>query len=88
MKRLGIIVGLLTGLAYGASCDSAVGSCVSSGGIVDTCKPDWTREECEEWDAEGINDADWTFSRKDCDERGFTVKCEYDETRVRTASDC
>jgi hypothetical protein len=89
MNKTSMVLGFAMGIAVGASCDgTAVGTCVSSGGIVDSCKPDFTKGECEEWDDEMVNGGDWTFSKKSCPTRGFPVKCEYDATHVRTQSDC
>ncbi|MEZ4319848.1 MAG: hypothetical protein R3F61_20220 [Myxococcota bacterium] len=36
------------------------------------CHDDWTRAECEDWDAQEINGAQWTFhSGQTCADRGF-----------------
>jgi hypothetical protein len=55
------------------------GACVGSGGdILDSpvCKNDWSRAECQEWDDEGINDADWDFhAGRNCEGLGYTERC-------------
>lgn len=50
------IIILSTAIALSCSGDKA-GTCVSSGGIVDSCKPNFTRGECEEWNDESVNGA-------------------------------
>lgn len=89
MRSVSIIFAFGTGVAVSLACgDSATGTCVSSGGIVDSCKPDFTRGECDEWDDLMVNGASWSFSRKSCPKRGFPVECSEDATHVRSESDC
>lgn len=87
MVRILFITISSTAIVLSCSEDKA-GTCVSSGGIVDSCKPNFTRGECEEWNDESVNGANWSFSTTSCASRGFTVKCSEDATHVRTASDC
>ena len=78
---------VVTALALLAGCGDSVGSCVASGGIVDSCKQDWTEAECQTWNDQKVNDATWTFSSDSCDSLGFSATCP-DGTRVRSTSDC
>ncbi len=67
---------------------SSTGACVGTGGIVDECKEDWDKDECQEWDDLEVNDANWSWHRGDsCDDRGYSVKCP-DGSFVKSASDC
>ena len=70
-----------------ASGCGGVGACVGAGGIVDVCKEDWTREECDEWDAEGVNGSSWSWQAGSCESAGFSAQCE-DGTWVYSSSDC
>ena len=63
------------------------GSCVASGGIVDECKQDWTKEECDDWTRQGVNGSKWTFGSKSCEELGFSVRCA-DGSYARTSATC
>ncbi len=52
------------------------GVCVSSGGSVDTCKEDWSWDDCDEFNSAKVNGADWSWTQdQTCDERGFTEMC-------------
>ena len=70
-----------------AGCGPAVGSCVGTGGIVDSCKEGWTEEECADWNDQGVNGSTWTFSKASCEENGYSAVCS-DGTHVRSSSDC
>ncbi len=72
------------GLTLAAGC---TGSCEGTGGLVDECKEGWTQEECDEWDAEEVNDADWTFHAGSCEALGYDVECA-DGSFVKSESDC
>ena len=62
---------LLAGIA---GCGTG-GVCIGTGGIIDVCKEDWTRAECNEWDAMQVNGANWNYSSGSCEGRGYTVQC-------------
>ena len=52
----------------------AVGACHGYSDILDSsyCYDDWYDWECEEYDAEGVNGADWYFwEGQTCAERGL-----------------
>jgi hypothetical protein len=68
-------------------CGNQLGACVGTGGIVDECKEGWTRDECEDWDAQEVNDASWSWHSKSCEKLGYTVECA-DGSFVMSASDC
>jgi hypothetical protein len=60
------------------SCGSGTGACVGSGGLLASpeCKEDWDEAECEDWDAQEVNGASWTFHGGDtCDDLGYTEMC-------------
>jgi hypothetical protein len=51
------------------------------------CKEDWTRIECQEWDDEGINGANWDFYGGDsCEDLGYTDRCS--DGSYRYSGDC
>ena len=61
-----------------AACGGGVGVCIGSGGALSSpeCKENWTKEECDDWDAQGINGADWTFnSSNSCSAQGYPEEC-------------
>ncbi len=88
MKTILMAYGLLFVLTIGAAgCGFGGGSCTASGGLVDECKQDWTRAECDEWDGLQVNDASWSYSSKSCESLGFDIECA-DGSFVRTSSDC
>lgn len=63
------------------------GLCEGTGGIVDECFEGWTQAECEEWDAEGVNGATWTFHGSgSCEARGYPYDC--DGAWLRNSGDC
>ncbi len=70
-----VILLLCASSAVHVSCGGAVGQCVASSGSVDSCKVDWTRDECAEWDDMEVNGASWSWTRDSCGSRGFTVEC-------------
>lgn len=75
------------GVAVLSGC-SGGGACVGTGGIVDECKEDWTQGECEDWDAQGVNGANWTYHPAQlCSDLGYTVQCA-DGSWVTRAGDC
>ena len=74
------------GFALG-SCGGVSGSCVGTGGIVDECKQDWTKDECSDWDDQGVNSANWDWSLKSCEDRGFDIQCS-DGSYVQSSGDC
>jgi hypothetical protein len=89
--RLGLVFVML--LLVGGSILSACGgdgACVGSGGgilLSPVCKEDWTRIECQEWDDEGINGADWNFYSGDsCEDLGYTDRCS--DGSYRFPGDC
>jgi hypothetical protein len=84
---LGVAVGTLLAVSAGLAGCGGVGSCASSGGIVDECKQDWTEAECDDWDNQEVNGASWSFSSDTCDDRGFSVRCP-DGSYVRSSGDC
>lgn len=63
------------------------GSCVGTGGVVDECKQDWTKEECKDWDDQGVNGANWDWAAKSCEARGYDVECS-DGSYVQSSADC
>jgi len=81
------IVVLLAVTAVLGTCAGCVGSCEGTGGLVDECKEGWTQGECDEWDAEEVNDADWTWSAQSCEALGYDVECA-DGSFVQSSSDC
>lgn len=58
---------------------SIEGACVGSGGsILDSpvCKDEWYGGECQEWDDEGVNGANWDFhALRSCEGLGYTDQC-------------
>jgi hypothetical protein len=70
------IVGFLFSILLFAAC-SGTGACVSD--VVEFtsflrvyCYDDFSKDECEDYDAQNINGANWTFYRGDtCDDRGL-----------------
>jgi hypothetical protein len=89
--RLGLIVLLLLASPMILSaCGGGTGACVGSGGDVllsPVCKPDWSRAECQEWDDEGINGAEWNFFSGDsCQDLGYTDRCS--DGSYRFPGDC
>lgn len=70
------IVGFLFSILLFAAC-SGTGACVSdvrdlySGSVV-YCYDDFSKDECEDYDAQELNTVGWTFYRGDtCDDRGL-----------------
>ena len=84
--KVGLALGCLALGALASAC-GGVGSCASSGGLVDECKQDWSKSECEDWNSQQVNGASWSYSSDSCDERGFSVSCA-DGSYVRASSDC
>ncbi len=70
-----------------AGCGGGSGSCFSSGGSPEECKPDWSEEECQNWDSTGVNGAHWSFSTSSCDDLGFVVECA-DGTHLQAGHTC
>jgi hypothetical protein len=71
-------VGVLLSILIFASC-SGTGACVSD--VVEFqfisdkvyCYDDFSKDECEDYTAQQINGASWTYYRGDtCDDRGLT----------------
>ncbi len=59
-------------LVFAAGCD-VTGACAGWSDTLGSsyCYDDWYEDECEEWDAIGVNDADWYFhAGQTCSERG------------------
>ena len=81
-KRMkAVLIFFLCTLAVGAilfsSCSGA-GICVGSGGSIllsPVCKEGWTSDECAEWDAQGISDANWNYYSGTCADQGYTERC-------------
>jgi hypothetical protein len=72
-------------LLAAAACGSGV--CEGTGGVVDECFEGWTREECEEWDATGVNGSTWTFHASgSCEGYGYPVEC--GGSWLRSSEDC
>jgi hypothetical protein len=60
------------------ACGSGAGACVGTGGLLASpvCKEDWDEAECDDWDAQEINGASWSFNGGDsCTDLGYTEKC-------------
>lgn len=59
-----------------SSC-SDTGACVGSGGVLlsPECKEGWSKEECDQWDAEEINGANWNYYGGSCADQGYTEEC-------------
>ena len=88
-KALLVLIVILLGGTILSACDG-VGACVGSGGGVllsPVCKEDWSRSECQEWDDEGINGANWSFYSGDsCEDLGYTDRCS--DGSYRFPGDC
>lgn len=55
------------------------GACVSTGGSPEECKQDWDQADCDDFDANNVNGATWTFyPGQTCADRGFTSTCSAD----------
>lgn len=90
--RLGVFVFmliLLGGIILSA-CGGGTGACVGSGGstlLSPVCKEDWSRSECQEWDEQEINGANWSFYSGDsCEDLGYTDRCS--DGSYRFPGDC
>jgi hypothetical protein len=85
-----LLLVLLIGTLILGACGGGTGACVGSGGDVllsPVCKPDWSRAECQEWDAEGINGANWDYFGGDsCEGLGYTDRCS--DGSYRYPGDC
>ena len=59
--RDGVLV--LSCIALGAAGCASEGACAGHSDILDSeyCYDGWDRSECDEYDAEGVNDASWNF---------------------------
>ena len=80
-------IGLLLLIILG-SC-SSTGVCIASGGdvlLAPECKNGWTRAECREWNAMGVNGASWEFKSGTCESKGFTERCS--DGSFRFPGDC
>ncbi|MBI5508750.1 MAG: hypothetical protein HY903_08345 [Deltaproteobacteria bacterium] len=56
----------------------STGACVGSGGVLSSpeCKEDWSEAECDDWGAQGVNGAAWTYHGGDsCSDLGYTSQC-------------
>lgn len=90
--RLGlfVLIMILVGGVLLSACGGGGGACVGSGGgilLSPVCKQDWSRSECQEWDDEEINGADWNFYSGDsCEDLGYTDRCS--DGSYRYAGDC
>jgi hypothetical protein len=84
-RLLLVILLVLMTLAIAQVACSGSGACVGSGGSIlrsPVCKNDWSRSECQEWDDEGINDANWEYhSGRTCEGLGYTERCSDDSYR-------
>lgn len=69
------VVCLMVSATISAACGGRVGSCVGTGGVIDSCKEEWTEDECDDWDAQEVNGSTWTWNRKPCDDLGYTATC-------------
>lgn len=71
----GLWIGVIAaaGVLSVAGCGDGTGvctGCCGPGGQT-YCKDGWTQEECDDWDAEGVNGVSWSFHEgQTCDERG------------------
>jgi hypothetical protein len=59
---------------------SSTGACVGTNSdlsfVTDKCKNNFSKDECEEHDADEVNGQDWDWNRGDeCEDLGFTVEC-------------
>jgi len=76
VRRIDVLLWLgLAGLlaVLGLSCGDGTGVCTGCCGPSGTtyCKDGWTEEECDDWNAEGVNGVEWHFYEgQTCDERG------------------
>lgn len=61
-----------------SSCDSS-GVCVGSGGDVlasPVCYENWDKNECQDYDDQEVNDAEWVFHGGDsCVDLGYSERC-------------
>ncbi len=61
-------------LSLTAGCEGELGACEGWSDILSSgyCYDDWTEDECDDYDAEGVNGADWHFhGGQTCSERGY-----------------
>ena len=84
-----IVIVIVFGALTLSSC-SGTGACVGSGGgilLSPVCKDDWSKSECQEWDAEEVNGANWDFhGGKSCESLGYTDRCS--DGSYRLPGDC
>jgi hypothetical protein len=91
-RKLVILIVFLSMLMATVQCIcGGTGACVGSGGSImrsPECMEDWNRSECDEWDDENINDANWKFYPwRSCEGLGYTEYCSYGSYRLPGACD-
>ncbi len=75
-ERVGRVVVVMTLAVAVASCAEDLGACEGFSETLNGsyCNDGWTSAECAEWDAMGVNAADWFFhSGQTCEDRGFQI---------------
>ncbi len=75
LKRALASAAMAAGLA---ACGGATGACVGTGGVLHSpvCKQDWSKNECDSFQTQGVNGATWTLQEgKQCQDLGYTERC-------------